>query len=709
LLSLKKKFEHRDPKIVEAIEALEESIKIIESTIAEYEELEMEEEAKLETEKKNKLKEQLIQFKLKIGVSVETMNYEDLKQQWKDVKDIINNFEKNNKFKDLPSSLKALELLKKEEERLKKTVTEHMVKRNSVALNQHLKIFEIGEDTYVDSKNEEVKRKLMLQSEIRVCFMVDCTGSINPYIGEIKNNIQTIIDTAKENNVLHIFFSFVGYRDFTEDPNSSITTHEEYDIFDFSKDKNEFENFLKSVEPSGGGDTCEDVLGGLSEVIKLSWLPQDDSFKTSNLLIHIADAPNHGILFRNPEHSIDDNFDDYPVTMSPSDIPELNNSLKFLADHNIHYYFFRVSDTTDVMIEKFNELFGTLCNDGRSISVDDINEKTIRNIIDKIICNTITVTATSSATNSREVQRESFRIGLKIEEGKNVEEKVMWPENALSGILINIPDEGTTLDDMITDITFKLESSEYNIFVANYPFNKGSERYCFMTSLAKTLGYKYFDSKGVQKFVRSTELKHGGVVKNFIDPKRSSDFYINSIRVQKVASDVAKKFNTEIRGLRTSPIEFVQASLFVVPEKKVEEVTDVQKLRSIFQSYPFSKIYFYEKQINGEYVKFSNNFGYVRKSDKNEEEILKVALAFSHYSYKIFNCEGIIVDIQGVFDKDKGNFLFTDPAIHHKKKFSSDINYYEEGIKKFFATHECNALCKDLGLEKLIPLSGESS
>ena len=55
----------------------------------------------------------------------------------------------------------------------------------------------------------------------------------------------------------------------------------------------------------------------------------------------------------------------------------------------------------------------------------------------------------------------------------------------------------------------------------------------------------------------------------------------------------------------------------------------------------------------------------------------------------------LVVDLQGV------GHLLTDPSIHTRdpERFKlSDTNLNEEGFKFFFATHQCNAICRELGL-----------
>ena len=74
--------------------------------------------------------------------------------------------------------------------------------------------------------------------------------------------------------------AFVGYRDHTD--KSRIVS------IDLTNDTSAVVTFMNAVNAEGGGDTCEDVFGGLERVIELDWK------SPTRILIHVADAPQHG-------------------------------------------------------------------------------------------------------------------------------------------------------------------------------------------------------------------------------------------------------------------------------------------------------------------------------------------------------------------------------------------------------------------------------
>lgn len=78
--------------------------------------------------------------------------------------------------------------------------------------------------------------------------------------------------------------------------------------------------------------------------------------------------------------------------------------------------------------------------------------------------------------------------------------------------------------------------------------------------------------------------------------------------------------------------------------------------------------------------------------------------AFSHFSFDKSERKLLVCDLQGVLDQSKRPPVFelTDPVIHsnfrQRKHKYGRTDHGRDGIKKFFSTHQCNDLCKLLGL-----------
>ena len=65
-----------------------------------------------------------------------------------------------------------------------------------------------------------------------------------------------------------------------------------------------------------------------------------------------------------------------------------------------------------------------------------------------------------------------------------------------------------------------------------------------------------------------------------------------------------------------------------------------------------------EKRIIGSYEKSSNNFGYT------SEAFSETLGAFGHYTWIATKGERMVVDLQGVRDKENDKYCLTDPVIH---------------------------------------------
>ena len=113
------------------------------------------------------------------------------------------------------------------------------------------------------NKKQETLAKLIIEnSSLDLVFLVDCTGSMLPYISQTKQDIDYIVDFIKEEFENKVKLAFVSYRDH-KDGSYRIQN------LDFSEDIYKFKEFVGSIEATGGDDGPEDVLGGLEAAINL--------------------------------------------------------------------------------------------------------------------------------------------------------------------------------------------------------------------------------------------------------------------------------------------------------------------------------------------------------------------------------------------------------------------------------------------------------
>ena len=97
---------------------------------------------------------------------------------------------------------------------------------------------------------DQILKISKIQSSIDLCFLMDCTGSMRPYLRATKTQIRRLTKTIIELYSTKPHLAFVGYRDINED----------LEKLDFTNDEDTFLEFLSNVQAIGGDDTCEDVF-----------------------------------------------------------------------------------------------------------------------------------------------------------------------------------------------------------------------------------------------------------------------------------------------------------------------------------------------------------------------------------------------------------------------------------------------------------------
>jgi hypothetical protein len=121
-----------------------------------------------------------------------------------------------------------------------------------------------------------------------VVFLFDCTGSMGPYINNVKDNVASLIKgfNSTPNVVLDWRVRAMGYKDLFVDREGII------DSFDFTNDPDVFANSqLARLKADGGGDEKESAIDAIWYALKRSdWRP-----KCTKVIVLFTDAGTKGL------------------------------------------------------------------------------------------------------------------------------------------------------------------------------------------------------------------------------------------------------------------------------------------------------------------------------------------------------------------------------------------------------------------------------
>jgi len=158
---------------------------------------------------------------------------------------------------------------------------------------------------------------------------MDCTGSMGSWINACKTQLIAIVDLISQHfQRTTINLAFVGYHDHCD----ALP----YEVLPFTTDAQATRTFISTkVTASGGGDSPEDICGGLRKALDLKWTAQN------RLILLVADAPCHGSIFHDEE-------DSYPNGDPKGLEPEV--LLSEMLEKDIHLFFSEICKSTKKMV-----------------------------------------------------------------------------------------------------------------------------------------------------------------------------------------------------------------------------------------------------------------------------------------------------------------------------------------------------------------------
>eukprot|EP00966_Prymnesium_polylepis_P177151 4103151-Prymnesium_polylepis.1 len=236
-----------------------------------------------------------------------------------------------------------------------------------------------------------------------------------------------------------------------------------------------------------------------------------------------------------------------------------------------------------------------------------------------------------------------------------------------------------------------------------HPFATGAERFVFLSTEGRaTYGGSGLVVRSGARLV-AKEAKH--------EENVGAAFHKELAAVQQEAADLARKFNRLVR-LRVGEEESAFFLTYI-------DCTLYRIRQGLNVGSDFSWV-LVEPELEGCFTKWNNNAGSVLRSQNpvstgaiveedeggwssDEEESTtiharEVPQSFSHFTYEASQGKQLVCDIQGVWNSEDG-YVLTDPVVHSmndgKRRGATDSGL--SGMQKFFHTHRCGALCRQLG------------
>ena len=91
---------------------------------------------------------------------------------------------------------------------------------------------------------------------------MDCTGSMDPWMRQARDNVKKIIDFVQQINrgtLKDIKIGFLAYRDLWDGDLR-------FETKDFTDNIDDLTNFIGKLKATGGDDGAEDVIGALTKM-----------------------------------------------------------------------------------------------------------------------------------------------------------------------------------------------------------------------------------------------------------------------------------------------------------------------------------------------------------------------------------------------------------------------------------------------------------
>ncbi len=155
---------------------------------------------------------------------------------------------------------------------------------------------ETGEGT-LESETflEETLTAVPDETEVDIVFVMDMTGSMQPYMDRVKDGVASVAAALEESGDLDFRFGLVGYRDSTD-----VTPDLEWTTKNFTPELVTAADFTSILENDAkaaavsSDEWAEDVHGGYLEGVNSAWRDSEDK-RQMRFIILVGDASGHDL------------------------------------------------------------------------------------------------------------------------------------------------------------------------------------------------------------------------------------------------------------------------------------------------------------------------------------------------------------------------------------------------------------------------------
>jgi hypothetical protein len=131
----------------------------------------------------------------------------------------------------------------------------------------------------------ERKPDMDVLSRADLCFVVDTTGSMSPFLEAAKRHLMDAMTTLQAAANVDLHVGLVEYRDHPPQERSFVTR-----VSDLRGDFSAMQKVIEKLAAQGGGDSPEAVFDGVYDAcVRIAWRPHSCRFA-----LLVGDAPPHG-------------------------------------------------------------------------------------------------------------------------------------------------------------------------------------------------------------------------------------------------------------------------------------------------------------------------------------------------------------------------------------------------------------------------------